>query len=118
MTDHAKLTELLERVKAAAGPDRELFLSVARGIVPAYDGALDFRASLNAFVNVRAWESAALALVERVFPEADFDICYRRGKLRSVKWYDPKIDGWRVYENPLPILAALLTALLARENTQ
>lgn len=107
------MTDLLERVKAASGPDRELDGEVhdfatqtVEQYAPAYTASVD----------------AALALVERLLPGWNWHL-NRLGQPRAVINDGPKaqFECWDNTTLPLAILAALLTALQAApaalENT-
>jgi hypothetical protein len=124
------LSEILGRVEAATGPDRELFGAVANALDDqnAPDWA-NWWARFNALCDAEAWTDAALALVERALPDPFW--MFAKGRTRP----DEPLFGFVLYEgewdfNPetalgvgehddrcLAILAALLKALIASEAT-
>lgn len=78
------LNEALAKVEAAEAMTRDLFIEVAQTLIGPFPGGdTTERAALwNAlyrFIDVEAWESAALALVERVLPGRDIDLELREG---------------------------------------
>jgi hypothetical protein len=106
------LQALLERVKAATGPDRELDRAIDDYFDPMHIGALR---------PVTASIDAALALVERRLPRwnwivSDRATCVLRpanGKDENRSWIQWREANART--PPLAILAALLTALIAQQ---
>lgn len=148
------LPELLERVRAATGPDRELDVRLqahfdgrvvresegmllAKSTKPPYDECLIGRVdpgvrsrnftiagSCPAFT---ASIDAAVALVERMLPNWGWTDCRRQPTFRpgDLPRYALKLTGLRASDDvigehltslPLAICAALLSALIAREE--
>lgn len=142
MSEREKLQVLLERVKAASGPDREMdaavwlalepgvtrkqwsYIHTASGQECRMDETRDATGRLIVVPSFTASIDAALALVERVLPGWFGKVSFNgRG---SFCWlWEPGVlddddDGKPIYgKTPaLAILAALLTALAAsKENT-
>jgi len=76
------MKHLIEKLKAATGPDHQLFAEVMRdGLGLAHYHDREFIQKVLAFVKVGAWTDAALALVAEVLP--------------TVHGSEPS-DGWRV----------------------
>ena len=108
------LNELVERVKAATGPDRELDYAISRFA----DGELARHSSLH--LPYTASIDAALALTERMLPGWDYVL---EGASRHcfVLMHPDNEDGEGVFvetaaTSALAILAALLTALSLDTN--
>jgi len=125
-----ELTELLERVKKAEGPDRELGEAVVRALgFHAWAGRMRYRDADG----IRWWDfgssevtasvDAALALVERVLPGWKYrlDQYPDRVECNLGQWrqgfglYGDDFDGTALTA-PLAILAALLTALISQSS--
>lgn len=127
MADKAQLESLLERVRAATGPDRELDYAVSRFA----DGELARHSSLH--LPYTASIDASLALVERLLPGWRWGISshslkdgvYQEGPHAGLPRH---VDGFRAHVTersalrpmpsiadartaPLALLAALLSAL-------
>lgn len=92
------LQPLLDRLEAASGCDERLNGEL--------DGLVDHE---NEAWPPNYTESldAALALVERKLPDADFDISKRQGQW-DCRWCDSEADVWRVYKAPTAPLALLI----------
>lgn len=104
------LAELLVRVKAATGPDREIDRAIERlehgpdviPFTPAYTASID----------------AALALVERVLPgwfvdHMGADVAGSIGDMKTFGWMVEISDGMTGYQGQAPILPlAILLALI------
>lgn len=144
------LAELLQRVEAASGPDQELDRALAVRLIgwclhprdrQRDDSAQSDTGWTCLDCGADSWGNtgptgqrrhatvpaltasidAALALVARTCPEAEYDICRRRGTQRwHVLWWVTASAYWLTFEGataPLAILAALLKALIASEGT-
>jgi hypothetical protein len=129
--DRETLIALRERVVAATGPDRELDIQISRalGVEADWHGELD---SLG-YNHIRGFCAlgmqpltasidAALALVERVLPG-----CWVEGALHPSRPSAIEVHSATVYDAlgsetgntpPLAILAALLSALIAKETAR
>lgn len=146
--DRDKLGDLLERVKAAAGPDRELDAQICIALQPpvilehwlSSTPRTDLYPALwescgNGYVQHPNWGyksqsykctasvDAALALVERVLPERVCDTHgARRGALCSAVLTEdsanPRIDVGVGHTRPIAIIVCLITALLAQEQSK
>lgn len=118
----ADLAELLERVKAATGPDRELDGDIAEAFGPHWNGRDLTRGQAPA---VTRSIDAAMALVERMLPGWRVQLFERdpedgggwnaRLKRRS-PWDLVALDEVAPLPRtaPLALLAALLSALIAK----
>lgn len=126
MTLTPKATELqalLKRVEAARGPNRELFLAIAESVVPDYRQEMEWRAAFNSFIGVGAWTDAALALAERVLPEANhlgvekdlagWNAYVSRNAIESGHWL---FEAWGKKTPALALVAATLRAMIATQG--
>lgn len=118
------LMELLERVKAATGPDRELEYALVCHFFGADEGLLHEIHGINLY-RLTASIDAALALVERKLPGWVVDDLSQNSRLAGDPWgcklasyygSDPSrnrsaVSGYDYPTAPLAILAALLSAL-------
>lgn len=120
------LKELLERIKAASGAERDLdgLIFVTLKLDPnlsnlAGHPGFVLDGSRNAF-SVPAYTKsidAALALVERVLPEHDWILGHTNSGLTIHCQLGPSKEHMEFGANPpLAILSALLTALIAQDE--
>lgn len=133
-----KLTELLDRVKAATGPDRELDAAIEVSVrrVEAYRAGLSdeqrakWRGGANGVVTddfttyyaytFTASVDAALALTDRVLPGAEMHITLNHPKndwqTASIRVAPLKLVSGEEATLPLAIIAATLSALLTLQK--
>ena len=110
MTD---ISELIERVKAATGPDRELDEAIRFYFDPKGSRYYSENSAYTASID------AALALVERVLPEHDWILGHTNGGLTIHCQLGPDADKMAFGDTPaLAILLALLTALQSTHSGQ
>jgi hypothetical protein len=108
------LVPLLERVKAATGPDRALECDLVEAFISASEAGAHFNFDLAAY-RYTASIDAALALVERVLPGWQVNV----SAFGNVA--EASLGGRGVYPPiqaptpPLAILVALLTAIISKE---
>ena len=128
MTD---IAGLIERLEAAAELDAQLFYDIATNVYPAAFPAVwildketaDWRfRTLDCLIGAKAWESAALALVERVRP----GWCWRAEKCPPT-YLGPRGEPFwatcgppgeqEAAHGPTPAIALLIALLKSLETT-
>lgn len=115
-----QLRSLAERLEKAMGPDDALLYDVAN-IAPSWREDDEYRRWFCGLINARAWEQAALTLVERLLPGWMWNVG------ENVEPYKGEFVAWVSYDGqrytahaPTPALAilrALVAALIAKEDS-
>ena len=122
------LKDLLARVEAAPGPDRELdariFIALDRpahaamddDLIPQPDGLIGIPGHKRALFEAERYTAsidAAVALVRRVLPGAGWDV--QAGGCAWIRVDDADIgDAWNLRNSAMALCAALLRAEIAR----
>ena len=126
------LSSLKSRVRAASGPDRELFhdVMVAVGVT---EGGSEFEKRIWCLIDAEAWEQAATELVEHVKPGWGWAVGRPLGGVgfwadlfneagdafnQQRQWRDKGVMGSAssVWYAPTPTLALLLALMEAMET--
>lgn len=124
MDNAGNLTALLERVKAATGPDRELDAAIVRALGLAENDLVFYigRGDDWPQAKITASIDAALALVEKMLPGAmQASGIMEEGPFCRLVVPNPEYWGYREFKGdgvtqPLAVLAALLTALIEKRQ--
>lgn len=127
------LIDIYERVKTSRGPSRDLDFDLLESAgIGYYDytrshyeyrsdeaAVLDLSKLYEADVPTRSIEHA-LALVERFYPKVRYEICRNGWGFNAEFWPDDNSASFMAEHHdsaPLAILAALLSALIAKESS-
>ena len=111
-------SDLIERLRAAEGPDRTVFRDVMVAVKLRHDEHQKLIDFIYDCINIGAWESAALALVAEVLPGATW-LIGNEGRFAQAELFgsDANMINGRALEgaHKSPVIAILIALLQAKE---